>query len=91
MLMGQLAGILVRKGARSHADSLIDRLKSGTACGAPTWLLLFRLLCGQFEAAEEWAERAIEQRDMQLIQNVGVFLRLESWWPRLAKRMNVPG
>ncbi|HEY3936498.1 MAG TPA: winged helix-turn-helix domain-containing protein [Bryobacteraceae bacterium] len=88
-LIGQLAAMLIRTGAQSRAEALIDTLKSGAAYRTPTGILVFHLLCGQFEAAEEWAELAVEQRDMQLIQNVGVFLRQTSWWPRLAKRMNV--
>jgi tetratricopeptide (TPR) repeat protein len=78
LLMGQLAATLIRTGARRRADSLIETLKSGSSFGTPTGLLVFHLLCGQFEAAEEWAERAVEQCDMQLIQNVGAFLQQTS-------------
>ena len=91
ILLGQLAATLVHTGAHASAEALIQTLKSSSAYGKPTGLLVFYLLCGKFDEAGEWAARAIEERDMQLIQNVGVFLRPRSWWPKLAKRMNIPG
>ncbi len=90
VLQGQLAAILVRTGAHVSAEPLIQALKSSSACGKSSGLLVLYLLCGKFDEAETYARHAIENHDMQLIQTVGVFLRPQPWWPKLAERMNVP-
>ncbi len=90
VLQAQLAAILVRTGAYASAEPLIQTLKSSSACGKSSGLLVLYLLCGKFDEAETHAGHAIENHDMQLIQTVGVFLRPQPWWPKLAKRMNVP-
>jgi Flp pilus assembly protein TadD len=91
LIAGQLAAILLRTGAENRAGALIETLKPGTASGAPSGLAVFHALCGDLDQAAEWAERAIEQRDMPLVQNLGPFLRPTPWWPVLARRMNLPG
>jgi TolB-like protein len=40
-IAGQLAALLVRAGATSRADALVERLRSGKACGAPAGLAIF--------------------------------------------------
>lgn len=88
---GQLAAILVRTGGLSRADALIKKLKADEPPAAMAGLAVFHAFCGEIDQAAQWAERAIEQRDMPLIQNLGWLLRPTSHWPALAKLMNLPG
>jgi serine/threonine protein kinase/Tfp pilus assembly protein PilF len=90
-IIGQLAALLVRTGAISQADVLIEKLKPGTGHGAPTGLAIFHALCGELDRAAEWAEQAIERREMQFVHNVGPLLRPSPQWPALTKLMNLPG
>jgi tetratricopeptide (TPR) repeat protein len=87
---GQLAAILVRTGGVRRADNLIQKLISDEPPGAMAGLVVFHGLCGEIDLAVQWAERAIEWRDMALIQNLGWLLRPTSHWPALAKLMNLP-
>jgi hypothetical protein len=48
-------------------------------------------LCGELDRAAEWAEQAIERREMQFVHNVGPLLRASPQWPALTKLMNLPG
>ncbi len=89
-VIGQLAALLVRTGATSQADACIEKLGPGTAYGAASGLVVFHALCGDLDQAAEWAERAIEERDLPLVQNLGPFLQPTPWWPALAKLMNLP-
>ena len=88
---GHLAAILVRTGGFSRADALIKRLKADEPPAATVGLAVFHGLCGEIDQAAQWAARAIEQRDMPLIQNLGWLLQPTSHWPALAKLMNLPG
>jgi adenylate cyclase len=88
---GQLAALLVRAGAQSRADALIEKLRSSEACGAAAGLAVFHAMCGEFNLAAEWAERAIEERYPPLIAILGPLLRSSPQWPALAKLMNLPG
>jgi len=88
---GHLAAVLVRSGGVGRADALIARLKADEPPAAATGLTAFYGLCGEIDQAGRWAERAIEQRDMPFVQNLGWLLRPTSLWPALAKRMNLPG
>jgi serine/threonine-protein kinase len=90
LIAGQLAATLVRTGAANRAEGLIEKLNAGTGKPAPTGLVVFHALCGETELAAKWAERAIEERDMPFVQNLGPFLRSTPWWPALSKLMNLP-
>jgi tetratricopeptide (TPR) repeat protein len=90
-IVGQLAALLVRAGATSRADALIGTLARGKAYGAPTGLAVFHALCGEFDRAAEWAERAIAERYPPLVAILGPLLRSSPGWPNLAKLMNLPG
>jgi len=61
-IIGQLAALLVRAGATSRAEALVEKLRPGTACGASTGLAIFHALCGEFDRAAGWTEHAIEER-----------------------------
>ena len=88
-IIGQLAALLVRAGATSRADALLERLRLGNAYGAPTGLAVFHAMCGEFDRAAEWTERAIEERYPPLVATLGPLLRPSSKWPALARMMNL--
>ena len=90
-IVGQLAALLVRAGATSRADALIETLGRGKAYGAPAGLAVFHALCGEFDRAAEWTGRAIEERYPPLVATLGPLLRSSPGWPALAKLMNLPG
>jgi eukaryotic-like serine/threonine-protein kinase len=90
-VIGQLAALLVRAGARSRADALLEMLGAGKEYGAPTGLAVFHAVCGDLDRAAEWAERAIEERYPRLVPILGPLLRSSPRWPALAKLMNLPG
>jgi TolB-like protein/predicted Zn-dependent protease len=87
---GQLAALLARAGATSRAETLIEGLKSRTEPGAATGLAVFHAMCGEFDRAAEWAERAIEERYPELVKVLWPLLRSTAVWPPLAKQMNLP-
>jgi predicted Zn-dependent protease len=89
-VIGQLAALLVRAGATSRAEVLIDGLDHGKAYGAPTGLAVFHALCGELDRAAEWAEQAIDERYPRLVPILGPLLRHSTRWPALARRMNLP-
>jgi len=88
-VIGQLAALLVRAGARSRADALLEMLGAGKEYGAPTGLAVFHAVCGDLVRAAEWAERAIEERYPRLVPILGPLLRSSPGWPALAKLMNL--
>jgi serine/threonine-protein kinase len=87
---GQLAALLVRTGETSRAETLLEGLRPGTACGAPTGMAIFHALCGELDQAADWAERAIEARYPRLVAILGPLLRSSPRWPALARMMNLP-
>jgi TolB-like protein len=88
--VGQLAALLVRAGATSRADALIEKLWRGEVCGAPAGLALFHAMRGEFDRAAEWAEHAIEERYPLLVRTLRPVLRSSPRWPALEKLMNLP-
>src|SRR5262249_39573930 len=87
---GQLAALLVRTGETSRAETLLERLKPGTAWGATTGMAMFHALCGEFGQAAEWVEGAIDDRDPRLVAIFGPLLRSSGTWSALARMMNLP-
>lgn len=81
--------LLFRSGATSRALTLIEGLKSGKENGAPTGLAVFYAMCGEFDRAAEWAERAIEERYQEVVKALDSLLRRTPVWPALAKLMNL--
>ena len=87
---GQLSALLVRTGETSRVDTLLEGLRPGTAWGAPTGMAIFHALCGEFDQAAEWVERAIEDRYPRLVAIFEPLLRSSRRWPSLARMMNLP-
>jgi hypothetical protein len=90
-ITGQLAALLIRSGSSTgRATSFIDDIKSGRSYTASVGASVFHALCGEFERAAEWAERAIEERHPLLIVRLGPLMRSSPQWPELARRMRLP-
>jgi hypothetical protein len=61
----------------------------------PVWgRINYHLLCSEIDAAADWYERAIQERDPFAVVFAsipwGKDLRESPRWPRLAKMMNLP-
>jgi serine/threonine-protein kinase len=89
-IVGQLAALLLLTGSTSRAETLLERLRPGTLLGAPTGMAMFHAMCGEFDRAAEWTERAIEARYPLLPATLGPLLRSTPRWPALARMMNLP-
>ena len=86
--VGQLAALLVRAGATSRADALIQKLRRGEVCGAPAGLAVFHAMREEFDRAVEYAERAIDERYPLVVRTLRPLM--PSRWPALARKMNLP-
>jgi serine/threonine-protein kinase len=94
-VIGLLAGVLARTGEHVRAEALIgqmDQAKGGLA--APSGMVLYHLICSEVNAAADWFEKAIEQRDPIIIPwlRLPLFkpLRMSPRWPKIAAMMNLP-
>jgi len=92
MPTGVLAAALVRAGERDRGQALIQQMGDRPV---PMWgRILFHLLCSEIDAAADWYEKAIQQRDPFVVvfasAPYGKGLRESPRWPRLAKMMNLP-
>ena len=87
--VGQLAALLVRSGATGRANVLIEKLQRGEVCGASAGLAVCHAMCGEFDRAAEWAERAIEERHPLLVRTLRPLLAGPRW-SALARKMNLP-
>jgi TolB-like protein/Flp pilus assembly protein TadD len=74
-IAGQLAALLFRAGAMRRAGTMIEKLRCGQPYGAAAGLALFHALCGEFDQAARWAEKAIEERYPLLVAILGPFRR----------------
>jgi TolB-like protein/Tfp pilus assembly protein PilF len=90
------AGILIQSGEHSRAQALVERLRaeSGDGYGTPMALTVFYSICGEFDAAADWFEKAIEQRDPAVVGYLRTplmkGLQSSPRWSALAKQMNLP-
>jgi TolB-like protein/Tfp pilus assembly protein PilF len=90
------AGILIQSGEHNRAEELVEKLRaeSGDGYGTPMALAVFHSICGDVDAAADWFERAIEQRDPSVVGYLRTplmkTLQSSSRWPALAKQMNLP-
>ncbi len=92
MPIGLLAGALVRVGEKDRADALIREMGDAPR---PVWgRVLYHLLCSDIGAAASWFKKMIDEGDpFALIfarASVTEPLRLSSYWPELARMMNLP-
>ena len=92
---GFLAGLLVQVGEKDQAEELLRPFASGEAPNAAPVMITFYNITGDVDQAAVWAEKGIEQRLPGIVAGLtaGVIakpLRESSYWPRLAKLMNLP-
>ena len=90
------AAVLILSGDRNGAAEVTKKLhaESGETYGTPMALTVFHAMCGEADAAADWFEKAIEQRDPSVVGYLRTPLMkivLNSpRWPALAKQMNLP-
>jgi len=90
-----LAGVLARTGERGRAEALIGQLSQAQGgLVAPSGMVLYHLICGKIDAAADWYEKCIEQRDPVLVPWIRLplarSLRMSPRWPKIAAMMNLP-
>ena len=94
-VIGGYAGLLMRTGNQPKAKEWLQKLGDGQAYGASLGFIYFHLICGEFEAAADWMEKAIEERHflagIYLWSPLAKPLREGHRWPALARMMNLPG
>jgi len=94
-VIGGFAGLLMRTGNQRKAEEVLQELGDGQAYGAPLGFAYYRLLCGEFDQAADWLEKAIEQRHflapVYLWSPLAKPVRESPRWPKLVKMMNLPG
>jgi len=90
VVVGFLAGLLARAGEKDRAEKLIATLRGMI----PEGMVFYHLVCSEIDAAIDWYERAIEQRQPMaaMFGSAGLFkpLRASPRWPKLARMMNLP-
>jgi len=90
-----LAAVLIRSGDRQRGCALIEKMQTqaGEKYGTPLSLAVFHAMCGETEAAADWFEKAVEQRDPAVIGYLRTPLMHElqssARWPAIAKALNL--
>jgi eukaryotic-like serine/threonine-protein kinase len=92
--IGMSAGLLERKGQKDRALALLKELGDGSAFGAPAGFFTYYAVLKQIDAACDWLEKAIEQRDTRapwiFPHFFGDLITSSPRWPKLARMMNLP-
>jgi tetratricopeptide (TPR) repeat protein len=94
-VIGLLAGVLARTGERDRAQGLIGQMsKAQGSLAAPSGMVLYHLLCSELDAAADWFEKAVEERDPIMVPWLRLPLvkplRMSPRWPKIAAMMNLP-
>jgi len=88
-----LAALLRRSGDGEASLSLLHRLAEAQAVGDAPAHALFHLLCGEVDQGADWAEKAIEERDLSISIYlrfiVSTDLRASQRWPKIARMLNL--
>jgi serine/threonine-protein kinase len=89
---GFLAAVLVRRGERDRADTLVKQIGDTPT---PIWgRVWYHLLCSEIAEAAAWYEKMIGAREIfapvYAMSPYTAELRASSYWPRLARMMNLP-
>jgi tetratricopeptide (TPR) repeat protein len=92
MPTGLLAGALTRLGGKVRAEELVRQM--GDAPLPLIGRVVYHVLCSEMDAAADWYEKMIEEREpFAIIFADGPLfrpLRESPRWPKLAKMMNLP-
>jgi hypothetical protein len=89
-----LAGLLVRAGDQTRAETVLKELEAGELNEQSSALTIYHLLCGDIEEAVRWAESAIRQKEQMVTMLLlprpwGPTLRRSGRWPQLARILNL--
>jgi hypothetical protein len=92
-LVGMYAGLLAQAGQAARGEELMRTLGDDRANAFSR--VFFHVLRSEIDLAADWYETSIERRELFAIicapAPVIRPLRESARWPRLAKRMNLPG
>jgi hypothetical protein len=81
-------------GEQGRGRELIQTLGPGKAYGASLGWAIFHTICGEFDLAEDWFEKSIEERyptaAAVMQAATGEPLRASRHWLKLAALMNLP-
>jgi TolB-like protein len=87
--VGFLAGLLALTGEKERAERLIESMQGMIPIG----MIVYHLVGGDIDAAIDWYERAIEQRQpLAVVLAAAGYMkaaRSSPRWPKLAKMMNL--
>ena len=90
-----LAALLRRSGDADAAMPLERSLDAAQAIGDAPAHAIFHLLCGDVDQGADWAEKAIDERDLSISIYlrfvVSKDLRASLRWPKIAKKLNLEG
>ena len=93
-ITGTLAAILNLQGDVDGAASLLSNARPDESFGAPLLYFNYHVGLGDFASAARWLEKSIEQRDTRapwILPNLwGPAFTASPYWPRLARKMNLP-
>jgi hypothetical protein len=85
--------VLKRAGDQPRAEKELESLGDGSAHLTSVGLLLFHLVCSEFDRAADWVERVIAQGEPTLLfflrHPLANGLRASARWPALARMMNL--
>ena len=89
-----LAALLRRAGEGAASLPLSEVLEAARQVGDAPAHALFHLLCGEVDRGADWAEAAIEERDISISLYlrfvVSKELRASPRWPKIARMLNLP-
>lgn len=92
--LGLMAGLLRRVGDVKRSEQFLQELGDGSGCGAPLGFLIFHNVQLEYEKCADWAEKAIEQRDPNVLPATSgpnrKLLVATGRWPALARMLNLP-
>jgi serine/threonine-protein kinase len=90
LCLGLLAAVLARSGENQQAALLLGDLDTAQ----PGAMVLYHLLCSESDAAADWLDKGIAQKDVltSVWASPELFkpLRESPRWPALARKMNLP-
>jgi serine/threonine-protein kinase len=91
--IGMLAGTVSLTGDRERAEGLVQKLKELPSHRIPVGMVTYHLICAEAEAALDWLEKAIEQRDVWAARYPRLaltkILRPSPRWPPLMRMMHL--
>ena len=92
--IGLMAGVLRRIGDVKRSEQFLQELGDGNGCGVPLGFAIYHNVLLQFDKCADWLERAIEQRDPNVLPATcgpnRQPLIAAGRWPALARMLNLP-